>query len=161
MVKDVCGGGKAIGGEEGGHETASGGLSNVEGLGHGAEVDPHACGGGCGDAKGHAYTLAVQSEKLGACGGGGHCSRCSRGMPAFGVVGVADGKAELAFQLEADEKCLQHLGAGGSQFFSQCQDGGDEGCAGVAHAGVVDIIKVQGVGEDAVNEGGGECVGAA
>ena len=80
-----------------------------------------------------------------------HCSGSRGGVPALGVVSVADSKAELALQLEADEESLQDLGAGCSQFLAQSQDGWYEGCAGVAHTGVVDIVKVEGVGQDAVD----------
>ena len=134
-------------------------MANVEGLGHSAEVDPHSGGGGCGDAEGHANVLTVQSEELGARGRSSHCSGSRGGVPTLGVVGVADSKTELALQLEADEESLQDTGAGCSQFLAQSQDGWYEGCARVAHTGVVDIVKVEGVGQDAVDEGGGEGVG--
>src|SRR5581483_707691 len=136
-------------------------LTDVQRLGHGAEVGLEAAREGGRDGKRHGGAPRIETEQVGRCRSSADRAERGRRVPALVVVMIVDGARQPDLGLHADEIGRQQLLAARSALLAQREQRGDQRHRLVAAENAAEIVVVEGVGGGAVDEGGIQRAGAA
>ena len=155
-------GGKALAGQQGRHHARTRRATGVKGLGHAAKLLAHANGLRGGNAQRHGGLLHVELQQAGAGGCRTQRAGGAGDVPAAVVVVGVHGVAHAAGHVNADDQRVDQGAAGEvarhsarrSHVLGQRQDGRGHGASRVDDGFEVGVVKVKGVGGDAVDQRG-------
>ena len=143
---------ESLAGHQGRQQARTRRATGVKGLGHGAKLFAHAHGLRRGDAQRHHGVLHVQLEQPGACRRRTQRACAAGDVPAPVVVLGVHGVAHAAGHVNADHQCVDQLATRITHVFSQSQRGGGDGASRVDDRLEVGVVKIKGVGADAVEQ---------
>ena len=124
----------------------------MKGLGHGAELLAHADRLRGGNAQRHGGLLRVELEQAGAGGSRAQGAGGAGDVPTAVIVLRVHGVADAAGHVDAQHQRVNALTPAGADVLSQRHDGRSHRAGRVNDGFEVGIVKVKGVGCDAVEQ---------